>query len=197
MILRDDILIKANFYAALRRPEDMSIVPGSERVGHNILTNTGRNWISKLIGWSTIGGTDAPFTHRRIRWLSAGSGAYVESQSVTQLQSALLYSGSNYLAPITSVGFPTASSIRFTRIFATTELSTNPPTSVVITEAGLFADVSPWNAGGTEDAQEPSMTYPTTLNPTVATNPPVAYKSIEPITKTTDFLLEFRWDFRI
>jgi hypothetical protein len=92
------------------------------------------------------------------------------------------------------VEFLDSTSVRFTKVFGTSEI-TFSSTPVPITEAGLFADVNPATMGGIEDGVVGGG-YNSTLNPTVSTYTPSAYKAFEPMNKTVDFTLEVRWDFR-
>jgi len=195
MRLQDSIAAMANFEVFLR-DKDGRVVPESIRRAHNVFTTTGRNWLSKLCGWRTLGSPDEPYTNRRVRWMAVGTGSQPEVTSVTSLQTPTLFLGSDYLAPISSVSFPTSTSIRFTRVFGLTEVSISGP--VVLTEAGLYVDVNPYNfvtgGEGFEDTVAPVGT--SVLNPEIGTNPPAAYKNFDPITKTQDFTLELRWDLR-
>jgi hypothetical protein len=183
-----------NFLAFLSDPKSGEVVKGSIRRGHNVLTTAGQNWLTKLVAWQTIAATDIPYTHRRIRWMGVGIGSKLEVAGVETLDTPVAYSaGGDFLAPISSVDHPTSGSVRFTRVYATTEITTTPGT-VAVTEAGLFPDVSPYSAGGTEDTQAPG--YNTTLAPNVGTNPPAAYKAFEAINKTQSFALTIRWTLR-
>jgi len=193
MRLRDTIQIEGNVTLFMR--ERGKIVPGSFREGHNVFTITGRNLLSKLIAWQTIAGTDIPFTSRRTRWMGVGSGTQLEVTTVSALATPLLSTATDYLVPIQTVENPTSTSVRFIKEFATNEI-TIAGTPVTITEAGMFADVSPASAGGTEDVAVNPPTIQTTLDPAVGTNPPISYKAFEGITKTVDFTLEIRWDYR-
>lgn len=194
MKIVEPMMWESNFEAFLSDAAG-KIIEGSRRVGHNVVTTTGKNWLSKLVAWDDISSSpDDPFTQRRVRWMGVGKGSQLEVATVAALVDAVPYSaGGDYLAPMTSVEFPTSASVKFTRIFAAAEITTTP-TPVAVTEAGLFADVDPWNMGGTEDTQ--AIGFPTTLAPNIGSNPPVAYKSFEPITKTQDFSLTIRWELR-
>lgn len=198
MNFREDIEVQANFYALMRARG--KVVPGSVREGHNVFTSHGRSWLAKLMGWSYIGGTDIPFTNRRIRWIGVGSGSQLESSNVSGLSVPVLSTATDYLLPIDSVEFPTSSTIRFIKEFRLSDITiTGAP--VQVKEMGLFSDVSPALAGGGNDGSEDvpfeAGLVDTILNPSVGTNPPVAYKSFEALTKTVDFTLEVRWDFRL
>lgn len=196
--LNSDIIVVCNFEAFMRCRG--KLVPDSLREGHNVFTVTGRNWLSKLVAWQTIGGyTDVPYTQRRVRWIGMGTGTQLEAPTVSSLYQPVLATTSDYLVPIESIEFPTSSSVRFIREFALTEITvTNTP--VALTEAGLFADCNPAEPGndndGYEDVAAEAGVVNTVLNPSVGSNPPVAYKAFEALTKTVDFTLEVRWDFR-
>lgn len=194
MLLKDDIGIHCNFYALMR--ERGKLVPGSRRVGHNVFTTSGRNFLSKLISWQTIAGTDIPFTNRRVRWVGLGIGSQLEASSVSALVTPALATPTNFLVPIDAVEFPTSTSVRFIKEFALADI-TILGTPVAITEAGLFADVSPAQPGGTEDVAHDPGVVDTILNPALGVNSPVAYKAFGALTKTIDFTLEIRWDLRI
>lgn len=192
--LKDTLCPEANMFALMR--ERGKIVPGSRREGHNVFTVTGRNLLSKLISWQTIGATDIPYTQRRVRWIGMGTGSQLEVSTVSQLVQPVIVSGSNYLVALSSPQtFPNSTSVEFSYEFSTSEISSGGA-SVAITEAGLFADIAPASTSdGTEDSAAGGATD-TTLNPATAGNPPVAYKAFEALTKTPDFTLEIRWIFR-
>lgn len=197
MSMNEDVGVLGNFFAVLR--EGGKIVPGSRREGHNIFTTTGRNWLAKLVAWYSTASGDTPFTRRRVRWIAMGTGLQIEAATVSQLATPVLGTSTNYMVPLQVVEFPTSNSVRFIKEFLLNEI-TFSPTPVILREAGLFADVNPASTGGSTDGSEDVPLDPgsveTTLNPAVSTNPPVAYKSFEPLTKTVDFTLEVRWDFR-
>jgi hypothetical protein len=192
--LADRIHIESNIALCMR--ERGKIVPKSRRDGHNVITVTGRNMFSKVIAWSALGVTDTPFTQRRVRWIGVGAGSQLEVTTVSQLAQAVLAvaSPADYLVPINAPpSFPTSTSVEFAYEFGTTEVSTGG-VPVLVSEVGLFADVNPASAGGSEDVAGGGV--PTTLNPAVPTNPPISYKAFEGLTKTKDFTLEVRWTFR-
>lgn len=194
MRAHEDIRVQANMWACMR--ERGKTVPGSIREAHNVFTITGRNLLSKLMAWETIAGVDVPYTNRRPRWIGVGIGNQLEVSNVVSLaNSVVVDSLGNYMVPITSPQtFPLSTSTLFTKEFATNEITlTGAPVSV--SELGLFADVaSAATEGGIEDTEYDVGQG--TLNPAVATNPPIAYKSFEPLTKTVDFTFEVRWEFR-
>lgn len=130
------------FRACLRKNGVM--VPGSERIGHNVLVNNGRDWLAKLSSWATFGSPDVANTNRRIRWIGVGDSQHLESEAVVTLANAVsITTGPDvYLAQIDAP--PTFLSLvwaKFTRTLSTTEVSHSG--AVAITEAGLYADVLP------------------------------------------------------
>lgn len=186
-----DIGINANFELLLR--ERGKII--QRREGHNVFTVTGRNLLSKLMSWQTLGPPDVPYTHRRMRWFGVGTGSQLEVTSIVSLAAPARVTVTDYLAGITGVEFPTSTSVRFSREFSNSEISIGG-SPVIITEAAMYADVNPASMGGTEDV-EYTTGGGTTLNPTLGTNPPVVYKTFDGITKTVDFSMELRWEFRL
>jgi FlaG/FlaF family flagellin (archaellin) len=188
--------ITMNMWACMR--ERGKLVPGSHREGHNVFTTTGKNWLSKLTAWQTIAGADVPYTNRRVRWMSVGTGSQLEVANVVALANAAVAdSVGNYLTAISAPQtFPLSTSVLFSKEFAVNEITVSGA-PVSITEAGLFVDVADAdNDGGTEDSAVDPGTTETTLDPAVANNPPVAYKAFEPLTKTVDFTLEIHWELR-
>jgi len=191
-----DIAIHANVSLLLR--ERGKLV--TTREGHNVFTFTGRNLLSKLLAWETVAGVDIPYTNRRVRWMGVGIGTQLEVTTVEGLNSPWKATDSDYLVGIQETTFPTSTSVRFTTEFGTTLISRPDP--VAVTEAGLFADVSPAKLtgtgirNGTEDRGYGGDDSHTVLSPVSGISAPIAYKAFEPLTKTVDFTLTIRWDFR-
>jgi len=186
-----DIAVRSNMSVTMR--ERGKLV--DRREGHNVFTITGRNLLSKLLSWQTpLTTNDVPYTQRRVRWMGVGIGTQLEVTNVSSLNQATLATATDYLVPIQSVEFPTSTSVRFIREFATGEITVLSPTPVVVTEAGLFADVDLASGPPTEDA--PFSGGRTTLDPSVTTNPPIAYKAFDGMTKTRDFTMEIHWELR-
>ena len=177
--LSSEVGLQSFFRACLRK--DGVIVPGSERTGHNILVNNGREWLAELVSWLTIDDPDVANTNRRIRWIGVGDDAHLETEAVETLKSAVsITTGPDiYLAEIDAP--PTFLSpvwVKFTRTLGTAEGSHSG--DVIITEAGLYADLSPGSV----------------LTTTSALNPVVAYKAFEGLLKSSGFTLDLEWSFR-
>lgn len=201
LITKSDIEINMNFRAVLRRGG--KIVPGSRREGHNVFTNHGRDWLSRLVGWKQLasgGVDDKAFTQRRIRWVGVGTGTQLELATVTQITTPAKATATDYFIPIQVVDYPTTTSVRFVTEFGAAQISLLPTDIVTITEAALFTDVQRvGTVGGLDDLPYDGVggSGAWTLNPTVQNNPPVAYKAFIGIPKTTDFTFEIQWTLRI
>jgi len=148
-----------NFYARLEK--DGKVVAGSERRGHNVITDYGRTWMAHLLTWRTIGATDAPYTDARLRWLGVGSGTQPEIPSIINLKNSLPYNatGSRWANLAGSAaGFPefrTATSVIQRAVFTSGQLSFAG--DVIVTEAALVVDVNPdERAGSTASIVESS-----------------------------------------
>jgi hypothetical protein len=122
-----------------------------------------------------------------------GLGAQPEVADIASLVDPITYRSGLYLAPLESPAtFPasgtsgTRTSVQFVREFSTAELSLG--TSVVLTEAGLFTDGEPEYDWSLSDIVVSDAAFD---------RAPVAYKTFEPITKTTQFTLRLVWEIRI
>jgi hypothetical protein len=155
------------------------VVPGSEREGHNVLTNTGREYLSQMIAWDTIAATDIPYTNHRVRWMGVGSGSQPETPSVITLQSPVEITSGVYLQAIEDPPtFPTVVSVKYTALFGTGDISFS--TDILVRELALYVDQSP----------------PVDLNPAIGTNPAIAYKVLdEGFVKMDSFTLQVDWEF--
>lgn len=204
----EDIPIVVNFFATLR---DRSGRVADHREVHNVFTNIGRDWLAHLVAWDSFGDPDVPVTQRRVRWIGVGTGTtQEEAATVTELETpAVVDDAGNYLVILQETQFPavttppfpedTVAVTRFIKELSYNEVTLDTNPVVPISEAGLFVDVhkaqaSPTGIGGAEDSPVGGLN--TTLDPAASDNGPVAYANFEPITKTQDFSLELRWDFR-
>jgi hypothetical protein len=165
----------------------------SRRKGSNIWTLSGREYLAELIALSARSPRTL-FRNDRVAYIGMGSGAQAEVSNITSLVDPVVYKTGEYLAALaTPATFPSSgtttssTSTRFIREFSTGELSLGY--NVVLTEAGLFTDGDPDNDWDTSST-------PTDFS-TAAGRAPVAYKTFEPITKTTQFTLKVVWDVRI
>lgn len=175
-----------NFYAWLS-DERRRFVPGSLRVGHNVITNFGREWLAQLSAWQTITGTsdDVPYTEHRLRWLGVGGGSQLEQKGVVKLVTPLtITTGPNeYIRQLGTLTWVTDFSARYTTVFtgASSDFD-HHGASVDVSEAGLYVD---YDDGGGPD-----------LSPADDDNVPVAYKAFDALTKAAAQTLTITWELR-
>lgn len=167
------------------------IVPGSRREGHNIWTNTGREFLAMLMTYQPNGST--AYRSDRIAYMGVGIGLQTEDASVVGLREPVSYAGSSFLAPVSHslTDFPlrpTRTTVRYSRIFAEDEITYGGVTSRLISELGLFTDghQNSFAQGGRQVEQTSALLQS-----------PAAYKAIlEPIEKTTGLEFEIDWEIR-
>jgi hypothetical protein len=172
------------------------IVHGSHREGHNIWTNTGREYLALLM---TIMNNDGGFYRRdQIAYIGVGSGAQLEDAGVTALASPLRYTGSTFLAPLlhSATSFPllpTRTSVRYSRTFGETEITVPGEPSILISELGLFT-----NGNATTFVVSESLGVGRDVGmQNAAAQAPVAYKCMaEPVEKTSGLEFQVEWEVR-
>lgn len=178
--------MKANFRAFLS--EEGVLVPGSAREGHNVITDYGKQWLTQLVAWESITGTfdDIAYSDLRLRWVSIGTGLQLEHPSLSAMVSPLLYDGVDYLCPLDPASgrtwrtHPVATSVKWVHDFQGPELPGLIATPAQ--EAALFADYYDGSP---------------TLDPSLATHEPVAYKRIDPpLLKSAAQVLTIEWELR-
>ncbi len=168
------------------------IVPGSIREGHNIWTNTGKEYLALLMSLETAPTT--AFRNDRMAYIGVGTGATVEDVGVLSLVTPIEYTAGQFLAaldvPPTFPLTPSRTTVRYHRIFAETELTMTVGSQVNISELGLFTNGSPLAA--------PPYTPGTRATgiATAGAQAPNAYKTFEPIGKTDALELEISWEIR-
>lgn len=173
--------------------------------GFNIWTLTGREYLSELIAMQGFSAVEADRTlvrNDRIAYIGMGTGSQPEVATVNKLVYPVGYDtgtqNGSFLAVLDNAEFPasststTRSSVRFSKTFTATDYSvptlTNPTGSIVLTEGGLFTDGDPSNnfqVGTISTALADSAGFA-----------PVAYKTFDPITKTSDFTMKVIWEVR-
>ena len=158
--------------------------------GYNIWTLTGREYLSELVALQQFTTPRTTFRDDRIAYIGMGLGAQPEVAEVESLVESISYDGTNFLAPLVfPATFPSSSSsttktaVQFIRTFQANELNNAKP----ITEAGLFTDGDP--------DQDFALGAPTSLA-AAKHRAPVAYKTFEPISKTSDFTMKIIWEVR-
>lgn len=167
---------ESNFEAWLT-DEQGRVVPGSRRVGHNVFTDTGRDWLRDLVSWSALS-PDVALDSRRFRWVGVGTGSQLELNNIEGLVTPLALSGGDYITTLPAWTAPTLTSKKFTIVFGAGAFGGD----YAISEAGIFVDVH--DGVGT------------LLDPSVSDNVPVAYKAFDALTKLDAQTLTVTWEFR-
>lgn len=179
--------IQGYFQAETR--ERGKLVDRSE--GLNIWTLTGREYLAELIALRAVSPRDV-YRSDRIAYIGLGSGSQAEEAGVTSLVSPIPYTPGEFLAHVASPAtFPssaassTRTAVRFIREYGLSEISLGY--DVVLTEAGLFTDGNP--------DDDWALNAPTGIDG-AGDRAPMAYKTFEPITKTSQYSLRVIWEVR-
>jgi len=158
--------------------------------GSNIWTLTGREYLAELIALRAYTG-DEFFRNDRIAFVGVGIGSQPEVANISSLVQGTPYAPGEFLARLkVPATFPVLSStssrtaVRFIREYGQNEISLG--SNVIITEAGLFTDGNP----------DDNWARPTPTGMAVSDRAPMAYKTFEPITKTSSFTLRLIWEVR-
>lgn len=167
------------------------IVPGSRRSGHNVWTNTGREYSAMLQTLNTVG---TAYRADHIAYMGVGTGLQTEDPAVTNLLEPVAYSGSLFLAEIdhSITEFPlrpARTTVRYTRLFGEDEITTpSSPGSIYISELGLFTDGN--QNSFAQGGRDRSLTNGSQQSP-------AAYKQLfEPVQKTQGLEFEVAWEIR-
>lgn len=185
----EDTVIGVKGWVKLLMRERGKIVPGSHREGHNIWTNTGREYLALLMSIASAPSTGFRADH--MAYIGVGTGAQIEDAGVLRLITPVAYVTGQFLAPLnvppTFPLTPTRTTVRYTRVFAEDQITLTPGSTVNISEMGLFTDGRQSDyAVGLRD---------TTLAQ-AANQSPAAYKAFEPIGKKDSLQLEVSWEIR-
>lgn len=159
-----------------------------ERVGHNVWTNTGREY-SALVKTSRADGT--PYRTDRIHFVGLGSGTQPETVSVNSLVTPEPYSANIFLKEISHVNtsFPNSGSrltVRYVTMYTALDF-VNGANPVMISECGLFTD---GHASTFASGQRATLMNDAQLQA------PIAYHTFSPISKTQDIALELIWELQ-
>ena len=125
--------------------------------------------------------------------MAVGVGLQTEDPSVLGLLQPTAYLGNVFLAPVSHVVTefplrPTRTTVRYVRVFAEDEITTNGLTNVLVSELGLFSDghQNSFAQGGRQTDQQFAFLQS-----------PVAYKQLlEPVAKTQGLEFEVDWEIR-
>lgn len=184
-------VVEVHGWVKLLMRERGKIVRGSHREGHNVWTNTGREYLPLLMSYSAAA---TPFRSDRVSYLGVGTSSFIEDAGVLHLANPVAYVGSTFLAPlIVGAGepsfplTPTRTTVRYRYVFGETEITTTPGSQVFVSELGLFTDGDP--LAGNAVGRNTSLAV-------AGPQAPVAYKSFEPVGKTSALELEVAWEIR-
>lgn len=162
-----------------------------ERVGHNVWTNTGREYSCLL---KTADAQGNPYRQDLIGYIGVGSGSQPETVNVVRVESPVGFDPGTWLKPITHVrtvfrtvagGVRTA--VRYTTTYTEADFIFDSNNSVLISECGLFTD------GNQDDFTRGGRDTDTSA---ALAQSPVAYHSFDPIPKTSGIELEIIWELR-
>lgn len=162
----------------------------AERVGHNVWTNTGREYSCLLKTYDVQG---RPFRSDRIQFIGLGSGTQPETVNVATLVIPVPTSANVFLHPLdhsrtdfqTFGGVRTA--VRYSATFLESHVSLDAGAPTMISECGLFTDGNAETfAAGERD----------TSFVAASAQSPIAYHSFDPIPKTSNVQLDIIWELR-
>lgn len=178
---------------------------------HNIVTNTGRQFLAEVITASAFGPSSFVRTQDTcVRYIGFGiGGARQSNPSAASPPLSVDYAGTNlqtdtdvtvaglerpvrvtsaplWMREISTPGtFPSATSTRFIAVFSSADLNYGSYTSVPLSEIALYkSSADPSLPNGSAGA------YPGAGGHTIA------YDTFNPIEKTGVFSIEVRWDWR-
>ena len=162
----------------------------SDQLGHNVWTNTGREYSCLLKTYKENG---EPHRNDRIRYVGLGTGTQPESVGVLRLANPVSFDGGLFLKPInlgltsfqTTNGAKTA--VRYTCRFEESDLVNRADTTTFITECGLFTD-------GHQDTFTAGDRERNLVR--AGRQSPVAYHTFDPIPKTANIQLDLIWELR-
>lgn len=165
--------------------------------GHNVFTNTGREWGAMLFSLQLPDGT--PYRSDRVAYIGVGTGVQPEDPSVTALVNPIAYSGANFLAYIDVAGTdfplrPSRTTVRYMRLFTENEITVPGVTSVLISELGLFTN---GNQNTFAVNPDPSIGRDYRLS-AASGQSPLAYKGLgTPVEKTNALEFQVEWELRL
>jgi hypothetical protein len=185
--MRSDVKEICNVYIIAR--DGGKIV--QESVGHNVWTNTGREYSCMM---KTLGTDGQPMRNDRIAYIGLGTGSQVEAVSVSKLVTPVAFSSNgDWLKEIDHrktqfVQGDLKTSVRYSALFKSEDINTSNDQLVNIRECGLFTNGSA-NAPFTPGARNVKITG-------ASIQSPVAYHAFDPIPKTPSLEIEVIWELR-
>lgn len=186
---KDTVHEVCNVFITARDRRSRAVI--AERVGHNVWTNTGREYSCLLKTYTADG--RAPFRNDRIAYMGVGTGTQTEAVSVSRLVRPVPYASALFLKKVSHqlTTFPNnqlRTQVRYICTFDEIELT--PPEGAdiyQISECGLFTD-------GDQDTFAVGE-RDTGLN-AAGLQSPIAYHTFDPIPKLPTLELEIIWELR-
>lgn len=189
-------VVEVNGWVRTLCRERGKIVPGSHREGHNVWTNTGREFNAMVQTYRPDGVT--PYRNDRVTYLGVGTGLQTDDPGVIALVNPVPFVAGSFLAVLShsATDFPlspTRTTVRYVRVYAEDQLTFGPVTSLAISELGLFTDGNPNNGF----VAGPPPTGRLTGIDVALQQAPVAYKALlEPVEKTNALEFQVEWEIR-
>lgn len=162
-----------------------------ERTGHNVWTNTGREYSCLLKTYRPQG--SVPYRSDVIAYMGMGSGSQPETVNVTNVENPVAFAPGEWLKGIVHArttfqsGNGIRTAVRYVCTYGENDFILNDSSSVLISECGLFTD-------GNQETFERGLRDTNVLNGRAQS--PVAYHSFDPIPKTSGIELEIVWELR-
>lgn len=169
------------------------------REKHNIFVDQGREWLAALVSVESVFANSHP---QVVAYMGFGKGgalqdvpaertAQTENATVTALATRVDVSTgpTTNLAAVGHTILTPPTTVRFTRIITTTEISTTT-TGVPLSECGLYA-VNLADAAGYPSHADVDLASPPGNTPFL-----VAYQQFRTLTKTQDLSVQFDWELR-
>lgn len=167
------------------------IVPGSRRSGHNIWTNTGREFLAMLMTYQANATT--PQRNDRVFYLGVGQGLQTEEVTVPSLKEPLEITANRFLTALDHAATdfplrPTRTVVRYVKTLSETDLTFGEVSSRFISELGLFTNGHQNSFEvGQRDISKDAGPFQS----------PVAYKALlEPVEKTQALEFQVEWEIR-
>lgn len=183
-------VVEVHGWVKLVMRERGKIVAGTHRDGHNVWTNTGREYVTQRMTPQLPGAPSTPYRSDMVSYFAVGKGSQLEEPRVLRLQDPLEYAAGLFLASIQGADFPlypVRTNVRYQRTFIEPEISTQVGSTVLVSELGLFTNGNP------DNSYLPGVPTDFATSRDLA---PVAYKAFEPVGKTTAMQLELSWEIR-
>jgi hypothetical protein len=182
-------VVEVHGWVRMLARERGKIVPGSHREGHNVWTNTGREYLAQRMT-PVLPSVASTYRTDVIAYVKVGTGSQLEEPGVIKLQTPVEYRVGVVLAPIQAASFPlypVRTTVQYAVVYQEDEISTGTST-VLVSELGLLTNGDP------ADNYNPRSVWDDVTEAKLLA--PSAYKAFEPFGKTPAMQLELSWEIR-